>query len=117
MAHTVDSRVLVGNNTGPGLREEITLSVLQANELEAISVQAENQLVPDRLDFRLTTRPTDGSLLQWVWESSSASAETVSVRFMCQAGGSLTGAVGVLTCYYDKAARQDGESIDSDNDD
>lgn len=116
MAHTVTNREFKGNNA-TGLTEEITLSGLSADQLEAISVTAENQLVPHKLDFRLTTKPTDGSLVQWVWESSSAANETVSVRFMCQAGGSLTGAVGVLTCYYLQAARQDGESIDSDNDD
>ena len=116
MAHTVNSRELKGNS-GTGLVEEITLSGLTANALEVITVTAENQLAPSRLDFTITTRPTDGSLLQWVWESSSAADETVSVRFMCQAGGSLTGAVGVLSCFYREAARQDGESIDSDNDD
>lgn len=116
MAHTVDAREFVGNS-GVGLVEKITLSGLTANQLEVITVTAENQLLPSRLDFTLTTRPTDGSLLQWVWESSSVSAETISVRFMCQAGGSLTGAVGVLSCFYTDAARQDGESIDADNDD
>lgn len=113
MAATVVSRKLYSE--GNVLVEEVALSGLSANQLEAVTHTGYDALAPQSVEFTLTTKPTDGSLLQYVWESSSTSADTVSVRFMTTAGGSLTGALGTLKLKWLGVARQDRQSIASDN--
>lgn len=113
MAATVVSRTKYSE--GNILVQDIALSGLTANQLETITHTGYDDLAPVSVDFYLTTKPTDGSLLQFVWESSAATSETVSVRFMTTAGGSLTGALGTLRLKWKGVAPQARQSIAQDN--
>ena len=112
MAVTVVSRTKYSE--GNILTEDIALSGLTAGALEVITHTGYADLAPVSVDFTLTTKATDGSLILPVWESSSATSETVSVRFMTD-GGSAAGALGTLRLKWLGAARQDRQSSASDN--
>ena len=77
-----------------------------------------SNLAPRHVDFVVTTRPTDGSDVYMSWESTDANTEDdseIDLRFRADAGGSLGGAVIKVMVKFLEAARQDRQSIASDN--
>src|SRR3990167_1834904 len=98
---------------------EKTLSALTSAALVTLPVSdGFSNLAPRHVDFVVTTRPTDGSDVYMSWESTDANTEDdseIDLRFRADAGGSFGGAVIKVMVKFLEAARQDRQSIASDN--
>ena len=101
---------------GQALCVEQTLSGLTSGALTNIPTLGPTALAPKAVSFTVTTRPTDGSDVGMTWEASDTTNTEVDLRFSASAGGSLGGAKVKVYLDYLEAARQDGQSINSDND-
>jgi hypothetical protein len=100
---------------------EIELSDLTAALTETVSFPVYAR--PDRVPLkqvelaRVKTEPTSGDpVFLGYWASDEASNQ-FTVKLDTVPGGDLSGAVVVLRISWLDQARQDGESLDSDNDD
>lgn len=119
MAVTVVSNEMVSNIPFP--KAEVRLSGLTADATETVAFP-----VPGRPSFcalrsvrlkRVVTEPTSLSpVFLSTWASDEANNQ-FTCKFTTEAGGDLAGAVAILELEWADHARQDGESIDSDNDD
>jgi hypothetical protein len=96
---------------------EQTLSGLTSSALVNLPTRGESALAPNRVDFTVTTKPTDGSAVSMVWEASDTTDTEVDLRFRADGGGSLSGCILKVYLKYLDEARQDGTSINTDNDD
>lgn len=98
---------------------EKTLSGLTAAALVTLPVSdGFSNLAPRHVDFVVTTKPTDGSDVYMSWESTdanTASDSEIDLRFKADGGGSLGGCVLKVMIKFLEGARQDRQSIASDN--
>lgn len=65
---------------------------------ETVSHLGPSGVTPDGVRLTLTTGPTDGSVWQLVWSSTSTTNNTITFKVNCS--GSMDGAVGYLTCTF-----------------
>lgn len=105
MAATVDKAA------GPVTQESVfctftQLSALTAGLDENISHGGPSGVKPLRCSVEVSTRPTDGSVLDWFHDSANDSTtnNTARMRFYCTVGGSLAGAVVRIFFYFNQAA-------------
>lgn len=113
MAATVVSRNL--HYRGQCVTEQIELSGLTAGGQESITMTGVTLVTPSDITLRTKTEATSlDPVLLGGW-SRTASTSTLVVRFDTLAGGDLSGAVVVLTLSWTDQARQDGQSINQDN--
>ncbi len=98
---------------------EKTLSGLTGGALVTLPVSdAFTKCAPHRVDFTVTTKPTDGSDVYMSWESTEANTESdseVDLRFKAGAGGSLSGCILKVYCKFLDSGQQGRQSIASDN--
>ena len=119
MAVTVVSNAMTSNIPWP--KAEVRLSGLTADATETISFPVSGR--PDlcalrsvRLQRIVTEATSLSNVYLQTWASDEAN-NSFTCKFSTDAGGDLTGAVVILELEWADHARQDGESIDSDNDD
>lgn len=119
MAVTVVSSQMTGVIPFP--KGEIRLSGLTAGATETVSFPSSGR--PDLCalrNVRLQRVVTEATSLDTVFVETWASDEAnnrFTIKFDTTPGGDLSGAVVQLELEWADHARQDGESIDSDNDD
>ena len=98
---------------------EYTLSGLTGGALATIPVtDAFTSIPPKRVDFYVTTKPTDGSDIYMSWESTDAntiSDSEVDLRFKADGGGSLSGAIIKVQFKFLDSGYGNRQSIASDN--
>ena len=84
---------------------ETTLSVITAGGLIAMAHGGPSGATPYKVSHTVTTAPTSQDPIGMSWESSSTTANTVSVRFTVPQGGDITSAVvKVYVTFKDGAA-------------
>lgn len=84
----------------PFMITESSLSTLVAGKSEAISHNGPSGATPLLVLHTTTTRPTDGSVVDFSWTGTSTSGNTVSVTLDTVPGGSLTGAAVKVYCIF-----------------
>lgn len=98
---------------------EKTLSGLTGGALVTLPVSdAYTKAAPHRVDFTVTTKPTDGSDVYMSWESTVANTESdseIDLRFKAGGGGSLTGCVLKVYAKFVTSGQQGRQSIAADN--
>lgn len=97
--------------------EVITLSGLTADLTASVPHSGPSGVEVYEFKYRVTTKPTDGSVVVLLDSDTDTTNNEVDVRFTTQAGGSLDGCVLDLTICFVEAAAQDGTSISTDTDD
>lgn len=99
MAASVTSKTVV---VVPAVVTRHTMSSLTAGLQETVSHLGPSGVTPDTVEFVLTTAPYSMLPVSLVWDSTSTSANTVTVRLISD--GSLDGAAGTLLCtFYSQA--------------
>jgi len=88
----------------PYVITESSLSTLVAGKSESISHNGPSGATPMMVLCTTTTRPTDGSVVDFSWTATSTSGNTVSVTLDTVAGGSLTGAAVKVYCFFHEQA-------------
>ena len=83
---------------------ELSLSTIVAGKSEAVSHGGPTGATPLMVLHTVSTRPTDGSVVDFAWTASSTSGDTVSVTLDTVPGGSLTGAVVKVYCLFSEQA-------------
>jgi len=84
----------------PFVITESSLSTLVAGKSESISHNGPSGATPLMVLCTTTTRPTDGSVVDFSWTGTSTSGNTVSVTLDTVPGGSLTGAAVKVYCLF-----------------
>lgn len=119
MAVTVVSSQMTSNIPWP--KAEIRLSGLTAGATETVPFPVSGrpnlcELRSVRLQRVVTEATSLDIVLLETWASDGANNQ-FTVKFDTTPAGDLTGAVVILELEWAEHARQDGESLDSDNDD
>lgn len=118
MAVTVVSNTMV--QMVPFPVAEVQLSGLTAAATETLDFPVAGR--PDKVAvkqvelIRVITEPTSADPVFLATWASSESANQYTLKFDTVAGGDLTGAVVLLRVSWLEQARQDGQSLSSDND-
>jgi hypothetical protein len=98
MAATVSNKNLLTST--PYVLCQLTFSSLVAGLTETVSLPTSlgwpTGVAPDRVTPTVTTAPTSNDDVKFSWTASSTSADTITVKFDTEGGGSLDGAVVVL---------------------
>lgn len=122
MAVTVVSSKMKGHALGHA-EAEIELSGLTAGETETVNFPSQGPGVGTPLVSlslkRIKTKATSGSpchLDTWASTETAGTYGQFTCQFGTETGGDLTGAVVILELKWLDHARQDGQSINSDND-
>ena len=103
MSATVDKNA--PSRFGDITETESQLSAITAGALIALSHGGPDGVTPYKVSHTVVTAPTSQDPIGMSWESSSTSANTVSVRFTVPQGGDITGAVvKVWTTFKDSAS-------------
>ena len=103
MSSTTDSTI--GTGFGDFTEMTVQLSSITAGALIALAHGGPSGAAPHKVTHTVVTAPTSQDPIGMSWESSSTSANTVSVRFTVPQGGDITGAVvKVWTTFKDSAA-------------
>jgi len=105
MALTVAYKKLIRWADAP-LITETKLSTLTAGLEEDAEHGGPAGARPFNVTCSVITPPTDGSDVKFAWlqADDDTTNDEVRVKFDCQAGGSLDGAVVLLHCYFMDAA-------------
>lgn len=77
----------------PNFMQQSTLSTLVTGDSFTIDLLGPSGRAPYKVDFMVTTKPTSGDDVRMTWQSSSTSANTITVFSDSEGGGSLDGAV------------------------
>jgi hypothetical protein len=91
----VDAKPLIAV---PFLVSKIDITGMVAGVPETISHTGPSSVAPNLVQFVMTAPPTDGSIVNMCWDSSSTTNNTVTVRF--NSTGSLDGATGSVVCTF-----------------
>jgi len=97
MALASSSKVI---NGVPFLITELSLSTIVAGKSESVSHGGPTGATPLMVLHTVSTRATDGSVVDFAWTATSTSGDTVSVTLDTVPGGSLTGAVVKVYCLF-----------------
>lgn len=104
-----------GNDNGL-YREELEFSTLTAASIDSTAHLGPTALAAARFSHYVKTSATSGDPVFLTYASTDTTNDELDYRFDTVAGGDLAGAVVVLVAEWNHAARQDGQSINSDND-
>lgn len=113
---TVDSKEILNTTGSWGFTQQFDLSGLTAGATVNLPHDGPTATAVDFVEFALTTRPTDGSLVSLSSYSTDTTNSELDLRFDTQAGGALDGAVVRVLAHWRAAGRQDGQSINQDTD-
>ena len=102
MSSTTDSTVVTG--FGDFTETTIQLSSITAGALIALAHGGPSGANVHRVSHTVVTAPTSQDPIGMSWESSSTSANTVSLRFTVPQGGDITGAKVKVYCTFKEAA-------------
>ncbi len=103
MSSTTDSTVATG--FGDFTEMTVQLSSITAGALIALSHGGPSGAAPHRVSHTVVTAPTSQDPIGMSWESSSTSADTVSLRFTVPQGGDISGAkVKVYVTFKESAS-------------
>lgn len=70
----------------------------------------------DEITYQQTAECTDGSVVSLVYIGTDTTNNEIDIEFAVPAGGSLDGATFTVFARWQAQARQDSQSIDTDND-
>ena len=79
---------------------ELSLSTVVAGKSEAVLHNGPSGTTPIMVLHSTTTRPTDGSVVDFSWTSTDTTNNKVSVTLDTVPGGSLTGAEVKVYCIF-----------------
>lgn len=96
-------------------REDIELSGLTAGAIESIAHKGPASLAASAFRMYVKTSATSADPVFLTYTGTDTTNNEVDYRFDTVGGGDLAGAVVVLTCEWQQAARQDRQSIAADN--
>lgn len=119
MAATLDSEYVIP--LGQMIEQHSSYSVLTSDAAETLTVRtafgAPNKTPVLDVAFEQTAGCTDGSQVTFehVLASDSTTNNTVAWKARCAAGGDIAGAKVKVKVRWHSSARQDGQSITSDN--
>tara|TARA_R100000306_G_scaffold38569_1_gene38439 strand:+ start:46 stop:369 length:324 start_codon:yes stop_codon:yes gene_type:complete len=102
MSSTTDSTTATG--FGDFTETTVQLSAITAGALIALAHGGPSGATPHRVSHTVVTQPTSQDPIGMSWESSSTSANTVSIRFTVPQGGDITGAVIKVYANFKEAA-------------
>lgn len=103
MSATTDSTVATG--FGDFTEMTVQLSSITAGALIALAHGGPSGATPHRVSHTVVTAPTSQDPVGMSWESSSTSADTVSLRFTVPQGGDISGAkVKVYVTFKESAS-------------
>jgi hypothetical protein len=100
MAATIVSWKVLTAAPGGEFISQIKLSGLTAGLPEQILHRGPSGCTPFSVQMLVTEPPTDGSLMDMVWDDTDTTNDKVEVRFRCPAGGSLDGATATLLVRF-----------------
>ena len=102
MSSTTDSTVVTG--FGDFTETTVQLSAITAGALIALAHGGPSGANVHRVSHTIVTAATSQDPIGMSWESSSTSANTVSLRFTVPQGGDITGAKVKVYCTFKEAA-------------
>lgn len=114
---TVDARAGAGCGAPWAASEKITLSGLTAGLTANVPHNGTSGVAAHKVDFMVTTEPTDGSEVSLNYVSTDTTNDELDVKFGVPAGGSMDGCILELFAYWREGAAQDATSISTDTDD
>ena len=102
-------------SVGQCYREDLELSTLTAAAIQSTAHQGPESLAAKGFKFYVKTGATSGDPIFLTYAGTDTTNNEIDYRFDTVAGGDLSGAVVVLTVEWLEGARQDRQSIASDN--
>lgn len=100
MACTVTSKKVLVAGAGGEYISEVKVSSLTSGLPEQVDHAGPTGCIPSQVEFLITTPPTDGSMVEFVWDDTDTTNDHVEFRVTCPAGGSLDGLVGTLIIRF-----------------
>ncbi len=95
--------------------EDLELSTLTAGAIQSTAHQGPERLAVKSFSFYVKTSATSADPVFLTYAGTDTTNNEIDYRFDTVAGGDLAGAVVVLKCEWLEGARQDRQSIASDN--
>jgi len=102
MSSTTDSTI--GTGFGDFTEMTVQLSSITAGALIALAHGGPSGAAPHKVSHTVVTSPTSQDPIGMSWESSSTSADTVSIRFTVPQGGDITAAVVKVYVQFKESA-------------
>ena len=87
-------------SNSPFMITERTLKTIVAGKSEAVAHNGPSGATPLLVLHTTTTRPTDGSVVDFSWTGTSTSNNTVTIQVDTTPGGSVTGAEVKVYCVF-----------------
>lgn len=112
---TVSSKTAVGF-ASEYYTEEYKITSLTANLRATLTHTGPEGTAADEIRYMQTAECTDGSVVSLVYSGTDTTNNEIDLEFAVPAGGSLDGATFTILASWRARARQDGQSLSSDND-
>jgi hypothetical protein len=111
---TVGSKTSVGHATDM-YTEKFEISALSAGLRATLTHTGPTGTAASEITYMQTAPATDGSPVSLVYAGTDTTNNEIDLEFTVPAGGSLDGATFTVWAKWIDQARQDGQSINSDN--